>query len=480
MELPEPTLYTDGVRTYEVWPTDAFPPELVQFLVAASKIGEGRYLVARHKGRLMAVIDNPEDFGLIPESASQFRLRGVGPVAATPTFPRGSVWPTIHQIAGQKLVVPATLPAGVVGEPAGDYEPPSDAEYVRNYAELQAAINSSPAGTKFVLADGVYPVNRPNGVKDGMEFWAENLFGAIWDGGGSITHAIANSAGRANADHLAFAGLVVRNYNTQTTGQAPIDAYLREGWRFQDLICHDNRQSGLGFGQGSRVLRVHSFHNGETGMAGNKCDGAIIDGVVLEDNGWRYTSNPMWSSGGLKTFRNPDTGSNRGFIIRNSVARNNIGGGFWTDYVRGVDVLIEDCVAEDNSTNFFIEATTGTHVLRRIKSLRSGPSGFTVYVSGSYHASVVDSEIDGGIMFSEDNTGDRLCDTGLAEGNTIRITREMSNGYQVQSGRNYAQLCDPEKIVWRNNTYEVDESLRAFKWFTGPLRLAQWFAVGHS
>src|SRR5690606_12387440 len=161
--------------------------------------------------------------------------------------------------------------------------------------------------------------------------------------------------------------------------------------------------------------------------------------------------------------------SNRGFLIRNTAARNNVGGGVWTAYVRGGDVLIEGCVAENNTINFIIDATAGTHELRRIRPLRTDRYGSTAYVYCSTDASVGVAANDGGIMFSEDDTADRLCDTGLAEGNTIRITREMSNGYQVQSGRNYAQLCGPEKIVWRNNTYEVDESLRAFKWFTGPL-----------
>lgn len=502
MEFPEPTLYTDGVRTYEVWPTDAFPPELVRFLNAASKIGEGQYLVARHKGRLMAVIDNPEDFGLIPESASRFRLRGVGPVAATPTFPRGSVAPTVRQVAGhvlevkaafkagaitltkitlagQKLVVPVTLPAGVVGEPAAetvpgpreDFTPPAGTVTITTGQNAANVINNAAAGTKFLFEAGVHAITSTITTKSGMELYGE--YGAILDGGEESRYIrLGGSGGRLE-------NLVIRNFHVPLQDAAVMGA---SGSGTNMVIAHcefTGNTIALYTKSGWQVLNCDIHHQLQLGVSGAG-NNVLMDGCEIHHNNTEGHDS-QWEAGATKFVHATD------LLIRNCYSHDNDGPGFWTDGTV-YDPVVEDCVAEsDAGPGINIEITYGGLVQRNTvvdcgHGWTSWTDGSGILVTASPGVEVAYNQVLEcrlGIGGQDRNRGSGqsgpylLQDLWVHNNETDGVTGIVS---QDDRSEPYG--------AWNNkfdhNHYRFAKSAARFNWQNGPLRTGtQWQGYGN-
>lgn len=359
------------------------------------------------------------------------------------------------------------------------YDPPSDPDaYVTNLSQLGLAVGSLSAGAVIVLADGTYNVNDIT-LKAGMQLWAENLHGAVINGGNTRMWAFAAHNPSSPLEDVELHGLVIKDYLNTVTGHAPVGNTGAKGWVYEDLEVYGNSRAGISLGENSTVRRVYCHDNGETGIASSqRSAGCVIEDSVLEANGFAFGQND-WktssgSTGGMKLLRNL-AGSGDPLVVRNVVARDNNGPGFWIDYVRNIEVTFEGCDAHDNEgPGFFLEASRPGPILVdgcHVSGTKQWPG---IYVSGSEVVTVQNCEVSGrGIMVSEDNTSDRKVREAYVLDNTVTNLVSGSHGAQSQSGAN---IFDSTKIVFAGNSYP-GVSGSPFRWAGSNLSLVQWRSV---
>jgi len=330
---------------------------------------------------------------------------------------------------------------------------------------------ADPAGTVFILEDGTYPVNNVT-PKSEWQFWARNLHGATFEGGGVRQYAFPYFGTPTTIiSGVEFHGLIVRGYVPTVTGHAPIGSDVSGvGWVYADLIVENNGRSGLKFGPNSIVRNVIGRNNGETGISSGAPQGSLVEGVELYGNGTAYPPG-SWktgtgSTGGIKIL----FGSGAGFTVRNSSAHDNLGPGFWTDFVSVAATFDGNTAVNNDGPGFFLEASRPGPIIVRNCVANGARAWHNIYISGSMLVTVEDCQVSGlGIMVSDDNTTDRSVTDALIRNNTISNLVPGSQG--AQSFRN---IYDPARIQYRGNHYGPNP---VFKW-DGSLTWSQWQGVG--
>lgn len=363
--------------------------------------------------------------------------------------------------------------------PSGGYSPPAGVAVTP--ATLVGQMAAQPPYTIFNLQDGTYNVTNLQ-PKTGQQFWANTLYGVIFDGGDTYESA----CWWPNVDYVQWHGIVVKNYVGSVAGEYAAFGWgahqygdSSQYWTLKDMIFEYNGYGGCRFGRNTVMDRVIMRYNGEVGLASLYPDGSTLNALTIHNNGilagvddWKTaTGRP----GGMKVLRPtfPPTGPS--FTITNSVSYDNVGPGWWTDYLNNCGVVYDNCEAYGNrGPNWFIEGSRpGPYIVR---NSISGPNQqwFGIYVSGSDYAIIEDNTITGrGIVFSEDNTGERACQDGIARNNTCQILESSTQGAQSQSGRN---IFDVNRIEFEGNTYAGSVST-PFKWSGSTIGLTAWQAL---
>jgi len=254
----------------------------------------------------------------------------------------------------------ATAPEAI--DPAPDdaaFTSPSDdvpPDFIRLAAgaDLQAQIIANPAGTRFLLAPGIY---QPDELQPRPGNWIVGEPGAIFDGGNSIRFAIRNKDRIAD---VVLQGIEVRNYVPQRSfGAIDMTTYRWRvpgddgfdtadygpsiNWYLSDLWVHHNDGEGIVVGSGVVLENVRSTDNTWLGIGGHG-DGIVIDGGVVARNSISALEEGElnWHSGGMKIT------VAKNVLIRNVHVTDNYGLGIWLD-ISVQNARIEHNLIENNA-----------------------------------------------------------------------------------------------------------------------------------
>lgn len=181
---------------------------------------------------------------------------------------------------------------------------------------IQAAVDSHAAGTKFYLSAGVYS-NQHVVAKDGDVFTGAK--GAIMDGGGTTRRAFDGSA-----SNVTIQNLEIRNYSAGFQ-DAPIYAVDASGWQVLHNNIHDNAGVGILFKDNILVRYNQINHNQEMGFGS---DGGV--GIRVLDNEIAFNNYADKFSG------DEDGGSKlwatTGAVVSYNYVHDNHGPGLWDDF----------------------------------------------------------------------------------------------------------------------------------------------------
>jgi hypothetical protein len=181
---------------------------------------------------------------------------------------------------------------------------------------IQAAVDSHAAGTKFYLTAGVY-ARQHVVAKDGDSFVGAK--GAIMDGQNATRRAFDGSA-----DNVVIRNLEIKNY-TAGFQDAPIYAVNGSGWSILNNNIHDNAGVGLLFKDNILVRFNQINHNREMGFGSDGGVGIrVLDNEVAQNNYANQFSGD--EDGGSKLW------ATSGAIISHNYVHDNHGPGLWDDF----------------------------------------------------------------------------------------------------------------------------------------------------
>ncbi len=294
-------------------------------------------------------------------------------------------------------------PAGSGNPPAGDASgyvgglgsgwasAPAGAVSVSPGQSIQAAVNSYPEGTAFLLRSGVHSGQsvRP---RNGQGFYGES--GTVLSGANSAQYAFYGAA-----SNVVIAGLEIRDYATPLQNgaiHAMDNSTPSNGWLIEGVNVHDNAAGGVFVGSNSLLRNSRIHHNGQIGLKSASTTNAVIDNVEVDNNN-TDNHNAGWEAGGSKFAYTTN------LVVRNSFVHHNAGPGLWTD-IDNVNTLYEANVVSDNMGAGIFHEISYSAIIRNNVIERNGyyDSGW-LWGAGIQVAASPDTEVYGNSLKDNEN-----------------------------------------------------------------------------
>ena len=344
---------------------------------------------------------------------------------------------------------------------------------------IQAAVNSHPAGTTFLLKAGTHR-NQAVVPKAGDVFLGEA--GTVLDGGGTTRYAF--DVGGARPGNVRIQGLVIQNYAPGAQRGAVNASYgpsqQGTGWVVANCEIHHNRGAGLRLSSRIQVLNNKIHHNDQIGATGDG-DYILFQGneVAYNNPAWHYAWG--WELGGVKF-----TGTHN-LVARGNYAHHNNGPGLWTD-VNNIDVLYENNRAVDNAGAGIFHEISYAAVIRNNVATGNGLQrpwvvGAGILVSASPNVEVYGNSVSGnrmGIVGMQQSRG-----SGAYGPHVVQNLYVHDNTTQTAGMSGIARDWGPDSIFtgwnnrFRHNTYTGLATNRTpFTWMNGSRTVAQWKGYG--
>ncbi|MFN2384611.1 MAG: nitrous oxide reductase family maturation protein NosD [Gemmatimonadota bacterium] len=344
---------------------------------------------------------------------------------------------------------------------------------------IQAAVNSHPAGTTFVIRAGTHRRQTVQ-PKDGMTFVGEA--GAVLDGENSTRHAFE---GRAR--NVTIRGLVIEKYSNPAQegaihGGGHSAAELSTGWLVENNEVRYNGGTGIRVGHRMRVAGNNVHHNEQMGIGG------LGDDIVIEDNeiawnNYRKAFDYGWEAGGTKFVKT------RNLVVRNNHSHHNWGPGLWTD-IDNINTTYEGNVVEDNADTGIFHEISYAAVIRNNVVRRNGfdkaawAYGAGILIAHSpdvqVYGNTVENNYNGIIGIQQDRGSGAYGPHTLANlyvhDNTViqRVGQWAAGAAQdVGDGGFFGR-----NIRFERNRYTLDTGSRRFEWENGQRTVSQWIAYG--
>jgi parallel beta-helix repeat protein len=399
----------------------------------------------------------PDDLGVTHDSA-RFSVSAAGspPVPGIPPA----------QASDQTSQAPSDAKGGTAVNPGDD---------------LQAAVDAAPAGTMFIIRQGVHR-RQTIQPKDGMSFVGEA--GAVLDGEGVTPRAFRGQTVRG----VTIRGLRITGY-APPTNAAAVDGIDSVNWIVEDNEIDHNgtgatRAFGLRLGDDMVVRGNRIHHNAWVGLAGYEADRVLVErneifanppaavrdaigeasnmklvlcgNVVVRDNDvhdgpmigmWFDTMKPDNTVEGNRVVNHGGTGiwyeiSYRATLSRNYVENAGYSGTYSAGWLRGAGIQVTNSPDVSVLDNTVVKSLNGI-----VGQQASG------YPTGRYGASELRNL--------------------LVRGNTIVMTKGQTGIVRNVSG-------DAVYESWNNrfedNRYEIGENAKPFYWKGRGMTESEWKA----
>ena len=348
---------------------------------------------------------------------------------------------------------------------------------VRPGESIQAAVDSHPAGTTFVIKSGVH--KRQSVIpKGGNTFVGES--GAVMSGENATSYAFA-----AKTDNVTIKNLVIEKYSGPKNEAAIFSLGGASGWRIEgNEIRYNNGSAVRSGGTGWHIVGNYLHHNEVYGLTGTGLSGLVIEDNEIAFNNYQKTSGG--DAGGSKWFYTQD------LVVRNNYSHDNGGPGLWTDG-HNQGVLYEGNRVVNNAGSGIKHEASCDAVIRNNTVEGNGFStgewmagGIRVSLSPNVevHHNVVTNNRNGiTAAYSHRSYANTWCPgpDGQHQLKNLWVhdnTITMATG---QTGVVASAAADKVFGAWNNrfdrNTYTISNTATPFSW-QGDKTITEWKATG--
>ena len=349
---------------------------------------------------------------------------------------------------------------------------------------IQAAVNSHPAGTTFILRPGTYRNQRVI-PKSGDAFIGQR--GVVLDGANSAPFAF-DMGNRPFASNVRIEGVTIQHYRPSkqhgaiNAGTPGGHANLQStGWVVRNCEIRYNTGAGLTVGHRMQVLNNYIHHNLQIGVRG------MGDGVLVENNEIAFNNYRRgdwgWEAGGTKFVRTHN------LVVRGNYVHDNWGPGLWTD-IDNINTLIEGNRVTNNAAQGIFHEISYAAVIRNNVVQHNGVRhsgwlrGAGILVAASPDVQIYSNTVIGnanGIGAIQQRRGagrgygPHVVKNLYVHDNTVQTSGQ--SGIFQDIGNN--AVFTTWKNRFRNNTYTGLRSNRTpFLWMNGVRTVLQWKGYG--
>ena len=360
--------------------------------------------------------------------------------------------------------VPTTTPSTTAaptttGAPSGA---PAGAIVIQPGANVQAVVDSKPAGSTFYFVAGVY---RGQTVKprNGDVFLAQP--GAVLTGEDRVQFAF-----RSGANSVTIRGFVVEKYANEA-GSGAIDG-AGTGWKVIGNEVRYNWGGGITLGDGYQVIGNNVHHNRQIGIKGDG-NNVLIEGNEIAFNNFRDEYQMGWEAGGTKFVNTTN------LVVRGNYVHDNHGHGLWTDGVDGFTLYENNTVMNNFGSGIFHEIS----VAAVIRYNRVEGNAFPHSIGGIKVANSVDTEVhdnvvagnDGGIVGGQDDRGSFLLKNLWVHNNAVSFSQGWNGIYENFGGN---VLYTGHNNRFDSNSYSTAGAAKPMFWMDTQRTVAEWQGYG--
>jgi parallel beta-helix repeat protein len=345
---------------------------------------------------------------------------------------------------------------------------------------IQSAVNSRPAGTKFIIKAGTH--HRQTVVpKDGDKFVGES--GAVLDGDKVAYYAFETL--RSHPRNVVIQGLIIQNYATYNEAHAAIQGDNSIDWILEANDIRYNKRAGLRTGDGMKVLGNKIHHNGMSGLGGYKADNVLVEGNEISYNN---TSNLVYAASQSRIAAMKFLlGQN--LTVRNNTVHHNQSKGIWTDHMY-LNTLIEGNRVTDNRDAGIWHEAGYNAIIRNNISRNNGAAGSGwlgnagIQVSNSPNVEIYGNTVSYngngiGVMYASGYSstgpyGQLIMQNLYVHDNIVKMSKGRT-GLGTNTGDKSVYTSRNNRFV--NNTYYLGTNSTYFTWNEINRSESQWRTI---
>jgi parallel beta-helix repeat protein len=364
--------------------------------------------------------------------------------------------------------------------------------------DLRRLIDRHHRRSTFCFASGVYQLSET--------LWTGNKFprldlraGAVIDGQDGAFVGINGAGAPGDQRGTVILGGVFQHFGNEAAPTWTSPVIVGGNWVVVGSEFRDNFNAGLGIqGDGARVSRVNTHHNGRYGLvvteACGDCPGPA--GVVIEDSEIAFNNTRQLSvfgdAGGTKF-----SGGTRGMIVRNNDVHDNYGSGLWWDTNSKNAKVYGNRIYDNRNCGILYEMSLGGTKIHHNRLIDNGIGDGTVDWTVNVQLSIASSDGSrggrGGIEIYANTIGGDAYPLGLVTHagrpstkqvqvhDNMLILRAASSRVGGADNSGTGEMFRPSAgNRFRDNTYRVVDPHAAYwAWNRETLTWAQWQALGH-
>jgi parallel beta-helix repeat protein len=348
-----------------------------------------------------------------------------------------------------------TTTATLVGVPAG-------AIVIQPGANIQAIVDSKPAGSTFYLTAGVYR-SQTIQPRNGDKFIGQA--GAVLTGEDKVQHAFIG-----NANNVTVQGLIIEKYANPAQSAAINGSGT--GWTISGNEVRYNWGSGINLKGLYRVVGNYVHHNRQIGLKGGGA-GILIENNEIAFNNYLDDYDMSWEAGGTKFIGTTD------LVVRGNYVHDNHGHGLWSDGNNHGTLYENNTVINNYGSGIFHEISFDAVIRNnRVEGNAFPHSHGGIKVTNSEDVEIYGNLVlgnDGGIHAGQNDRGSYELVNLWVHNNTIAFSVGWS-GLIVNSGGDVFYTGKNNRFDL--NTYTVSSQAQPFWWMNQKRSAAEWRSYG--
>ncbi|HEY7533417.1 MAG TPA: right-handed parallel beta-helix repeat-containing protein [Nitrospiraceae bacterium] len=339
---------------------------------------------------------------------------------------------------------------------------PAGAVVIQPGANVQAVVDSKPAGSTFYFFAGVY---RGQTIKprNGDVFLAQA--GAILTGEDRVQFAF-----RSSASNVTIRGFVVEKYSN-VPGSGAIDG-AGTGWKIIGNDVRYNWGGGITLGDGYQVIGNNVHHNRQIGIKGRGAN-VVIEGNEIAFNNYRDEFSMSDEAGGTKFVNTTN------LVVRGNYVHDNHGHGLWTDGVESGTLYDGNTVVNNYGSGIFHEISLNAVIRNnRVEGNAFPHSSGGIKVTNSDGVEVFGNTIrgnDGGIHAGQNDRGGYVLRNLWVHDNQI----SFSQGWSGVSANSGGDSVYGQNNRFDRNSYSVASQAEPMFWMGDTRSVVEWKGYGH-
>jgi len=364
--------------------------------------------------------------------------------------------------------------------------------------DLRRLIDSHHRRSTFCFASGVYQLSGT--VWTGRKFPRLDLrAGAVIDGQNGAFAGINGADAPGDQRGTVILGGVFQHFGNGNAPSWVSPVIVNRNWVVVGSEFTDNFNAGLRVqGDGARVSRVNTHHNGRYGLTVNEpcagCPGPT--GVVIENSEIAFNNTRQLSvdddAGGTKF-----SGGTRGMIVRHNDVHDNYGSGLWWDTNNRNAKVYGNRIYDNRNCGILYETSFGGTTIHHNTLINNGIGDGTVDWTINVQLSIASSDGSrggrGGIEIYANTVAGDAYPLGLVSHagrpstkqvkvhDNVLVLRAVSSRVGGVDNSGTGEMFRPSAgNRFRANTYRVlDRNAAYWAWNGETLTWAQWQALGH-